>query len=123
MLCSTLSICYPLTSFFFGKPITRELLIANPWHCLTETRKIDCFYTFFDNGESCKTENGEELILDWKLSPEGILEFIDDIEPPLRFEVKCLGNQMIVFKYPDSLTGLVLFTEEKAKEVLIPFLN
>ncbi|WP_425636549.1 hypothetical protein ACPUEN_14155 [Algoriphagus yeomjeoni] len=109
---------------FFGKPITRELLIANPWHCLTETRKIDCFYTFYENGTSTKTENGEEHELDWKLSPEGVLEFIDDIDPPLRFEVKCLGNQMIVFKYPEgNMSGLVLFTEEKAKEVLIPFLN
>lgn len=108
---------------FFGKPITRELLTANPWHCLSETRKIDCYYTFFENGESSKTENGEVLELDWKLSPEGVLEFIDDIDPPLRFEVKCLGNQMIVFKYPGELSGLVLFTEEKAKEILIPFLN
>lgn len=113
-----------LDIIFFGKPITRELLIANPWHCLTESRKIDSFYTFLENGESTKTENGEVFELDWKLSPEGVLEFIDDIDPPLRFEVKCLGNQMIVFKYPgNSMTGLVLFTEEKAKEVLIPFLN
>ncbi|PZX49816.1 hypothetical protein [Algoriphagus chordae] len=109
---------------FFGKPITRELLIANPWHCLKETRKIDCFYNFFENGTSIKSENGEEYELDWILTPEGVLEFIDDLDPPLQFEVKCLGNQMIVFKYPgDSMTGLVLFTEEKAKEVLIPFLN
>lgn len=109
---------------FFGKVITRELLIANPWYCLDETRKINFYYTFFEDGTSVKTENGEEYELDWKLTPEGILEFIDDIDPPLRFEVKCLGNQMIVFKYPgDNMTGLVLFTEEKAKEVLIPFLN
>ncbi|TXE14519.1 hypothetical protein [Algoriphagus aquimarinus] len=109
---------------FFGKKISRELLIANPWHCLTETRKIDAYYSFFEDGTSVKSENGEELELDWRLTPEGILEFIDDIDPPLRFEVKCLGNQMIVFKYPgDNMTGLVLFTEEKAKEVLIPFLN
>jgi hypothetical protein len=108
----------------FGKPVTRGLLTANPWYCLTETRKIDCFYTFFENGESTKTENGEVYELDWKLSPEGILEFIDDIDPPLRFEVKYLENQMIVFKYPEgNMSGLVLFTEEKAKEVLIPFLN
>lgn len=109
---------------FFGKQISRELLLANPWHCLTETRKIDCYYSFFEDGTSIKTENGEEYELDWILTPEGILEFIDDIDPPLRFEVKCLGNQIIVFKYPgDNMTGLVLFTEEKAKEVLIPFLN
>ncbi|WP_339875593.1 hypothetical protein [uncultured Algoriphagus sp.] len=109
---------------FFGKVITRELLIANPWYCLDETRKINSYYTFFEDGTSVKTENGEEYELDCKLTPEGILEFIDDIDPPLRFEVKCLGNQMIVFKYPgDNMTGLVLFTEEKAKEVLIPFLN
>ncbi|SFU09788.1 hypothetical protein SAMN04489724_3930 [Algoriphagus locisalis] len=108
---------------FFGKVITRELLIANPWYCLDESRKIDCYYTFREDGTSSKTEKGEVYELDWKLSSEGILEFIDDLDPPLRFEVKCLGNQMIVFKYPDSLTGLVLFTEEKAKEILIPFLN
>ncbi|REG83959.1 hypothetical protein [Algoriphagus antarcticus] len=108
---------------FYGKLITRELLVANPWHSLSETRKIDCFYIFYENGLSIKTENGAEYELDWRLSPEGILEFIDNIQPPLRFEVKALGNQMIVFKYPEGGTGLVLFTEEKAREVLIPFLN
>jgi hypothetical protein len=108
---------------FFGKLITRELLIANPWYCLDESRKINCYYTFFKDGTSVKAENGDEYELDWKLSPEGILEFIDNIDPPLRFEVKALGNEMIVFKYPEGMTGLVLFTEAKAKEVLIPFLN
>ena len=101
---------------FFGKPITGELLIANPWYCLNETRKIDCFYTF--------QENGEVNELDWKLIPEGMLEFIEDIDPPILFEVKYLGNQLIVFKYPESnMSRLVLFTKDKAKEVLIPLLN
>lgn len=105
-----------------GEPVTYEVLTSGRWYMINEEIVLKTYFEFEISGKVKLVSEDSEVDFDWVLTEDGTLELYKILKL-FSFKTKSLNGNIIGMLPNDLLAGLVLFSEEKAKEFLLPRLN
>lgn len=105
-----------------GEPVTYGVLTSGRWYLINGEGILKTYFEFELSGKVRLVSEDSEVDFDWVLAEDGTLDLYKILKL-FSFKVKSLNGNIIGMLPDDLLAGLVLFSEEKAKEFLIPLLN
>lgn len=105
-----------------GEPVTYEVLTSCRWYMINGEGILKTYFEFDLSGKVRLVSEDSDVDFDWVLSEDGTLELYKILKL-FSFKTKSLNGNVIGLLPDDLLAGIVLFSEEKAKEFLLPLLN
>ncbi len=105
-----------------GEPLTYAVLTSGRWYMINGEGSLRTYFEFDLSGKVRLVSEDSEVDFDWVLAEDGTLDLYKILKL-LSFQTKSLNGNVIGMLPDDISAGLVLFSEGKAKEFVIPHLN